>query len=458
MTSIQTPSRSMARYIHDRLRLYRIGLPFVLSITAGLVFGASVFVLRAKSDFQLISSISGHLSSLVETHDRPEMLKILKSIAAGRDVSLRVIHDGKIFANSGAGSELDSMPKPRSPFLSVSVHEFTAREMISTSVISRVDGPSVNSTIELATPIQPLILLSIAAMLLINILSLFFSRFYSNRITKLIRMAMKPVEDLEKLVEELVHLNSEPKLNPIGITELDNIQRVIVETRRSLSDATDRLAESRAKELLAESYQRLIHDLYTPVAALKEVVKKSQMTSSQNPKELSEKMVRLAGQVLNQVTTANENLNVESRVLENKDIRDCVSEATDQAVLAFQNDKGVVVRHKIPGTSVLIPHDPEYLKRAVSNLVSNALRASKKSVEVEIERNESSVFLRVSDDGDGIRPEELTALLHGRIQSKNADRPGFGLPSANHIARLHGGRLVYRASPLGGACFEMRLG
>lgn len=449
----------MARYVYDKLRLYRIGLPFTLSVTAGLIFGASVFALRAKSDLQLISSIAGHLSSLIETHDRPEMLKILKSIAEGRDVTLRVIHNGKVFANSGVGSELDSLPEPKSPIFSIAGHEFTGRKMISSTLISRVDGPEINSFIEISTPIQPLLLVSMLAMLLINLLSLLSSMLYSSRITKTIRMAMKPVEDLEKLVQELVHLDSEVKLNPIGITELDNIQRVIVETRRSLSDATDRLAQNRAKELLTGSYQRLIHDLYTPVAALKEVVKRSQLDSTENPKELNEKMVRLAGQVLNQVTTANQNLNFEARVLENKDIRECVNEATDQAVLAFQNDKGVVVSHKIPESSVLFPHDPEYLKRAVANLVSNALRASRKSVEVEIEKKGASVSVRVSDDGDGIQPEELTLLLHGRMQSQNnADRPGFGLPSANHIARLHGGRLIYKESPLGGACFEMRLG
>ncbi len=458
MSASSLPSVSMARYIHDKLKLYRIGLPLALSIAAGLTIGASVFALRAKSDLQLINSISGHLSSLVETHDRPEMLKILKSIANSRGVTLRVIHRGKIVASSAQGSELDSVFEHPKPIFAVAGHEFTTQEMISMLGIARIDGPKVDSMIEISTPIHPLLFFCLIVVLGILLLSFVSSQFYANQITRTIREALQPVEDLEKLVQGLTHFDTDPAYNSTGIRELDNIQGVIIETKRSLSDATDRLAQSKAKELVADTYGKLIHDLYTPVAALKESIKRVQASDSENLKTLNEKMVRLATQVFNQVTTANASLGHEPKILDHKDIRICVTEASDQAFMAFKNDKGVVVNHKIPNAPILVPHDPEYLKRAITNLVSNALRACRKVVEIEIEKKNATVTVRVSDDGKGIQPEELTLLLHGRTQSQNADRPGFGLPSANHIARLHGGRIVYSDSILGGACFEMRLG
>jgi signal transduction histidine kinase len=78
-------------------------------------------------------------------------------------------------------------------------------------------------------------------------------------------------------------------------------------------------------------------------------------------------------------------------------------------------------------------------------------------LEIEVERTPSFVAIRVSDDGSGIDQDDIGLLLQGRIASKDSERPGYGLPSANHIARLHGGRLVYRKSALGGACFEIRV-
>lgn len=76
---------------------------------------------------------------------------------------------------------------------------------------------------------------------------------------------------------------------------------------------------------------------------------------------------------------------------------------------------------------------------------------------VELEVKDALVAIRVSDDGKGVNQEDLRLLLHGRVQAQGANRPGYGLPSANHIARAHGGRIIYKTSSLGGACFEIRM-
>ena len=57
-----------------------------------------------------------------------------------------------------------------------------------------------------------------------------------------------------------------------------------------------------------------------------------------------------------------------------------------------------------------------------------------------------------------ITAEDRVAIyLQGRGKSKKEDRSNLGLSSVNHITQLHGGRVVYRKSKLGGACFELHL-
>ncbi|MGE3975297.1 MAG: sensor histidine kinase, partial [Bdellovibrionales bacterium] len=233
----------------------------------------------------------------------------------------------------------------------------------------------------------------------------------------------------------------------------------LIETQRALSDATDRLAQNKAKSLVADSYKRLIHDLYTPIAALRETIKDvdhTQLDSSALEKSAS-KISRLAEQILNQVSAGKENLSVEPSIFTEEDIRSCVLEASEQALLAFKNRDQVSFTGKLPDLPIVVPHDPEILRRAITNLVSNALRACKSVVEVELLVKENSVSVKVSDDGSGIEQSDVGLLLQGRTTSPGSSRPGFGLPSANHIARLHGGRIVYSKSPLGGACFEIRI-
>lgn len=102
-------------------------------------------------------------------------------------------------------------------------------------------------------------------------------------------------------------------------------------------------------------------------------------------------------------------------------------------------------------------HDSILLGRALSNLITNAIEAASKRVQVEISKIEDGVSIKVNDDGKGLEQEEVSLHLQGRGKSTKNERMGIGLASANHIIRSHGGKIIYQSSPLGGACFEVRL-
>jgi two-component system osmolarity sensor histidine kinase EnvZ len=96
------------------------------------------------------------------------------------------------------------------------------------------------------------------------------------------------------------------------------------------------------------------------------------------------------------------------------------------------------------------------IRRAVDNLISNAVRYGTKA-EVSVMVSEKSLRIRVEDNGPGI-PEErraeaikpFTRLDLARNQNKGGS-VGLGLAIANDIARAHGGILRLSASErLGG--------
>ncbi|NOT78480.1 MAG: ATP-binding protein [Bacteriovoracaceae bacterium] len=111
----------------------------------------------------------------------------------------------------------------------------------------------------------------------------------------------------------------------------------------------------------------------------------------------------------------------------------------------------------LPETPVLMRHDPALLKRAVVNLLENGLEASKSKVELSLDTNDQFTSIRVSDDGTGLSEDKVSLFLQGRGLSSKANRQAFGLSSSNHIARTHGGKIIYHKSNLGGASFEIRL-
>lgn len=449
---------SLAKYVHQSMRSYLIGLPIFLSVIAGFLVGGAVLALRASSDLHLIKAVAPHISTLVETQDRPEIMRLLAGISEERNVGILVVQDGRILASSRGVSELDRAFSPPRGFFGFESSRVGSDSLVTVAKVVRENGPETSTQILIFSPIAPLALSCLGVSLAVLVVGLLLGQFYAYAVTSAVKKAISPIETMDHAIRNLLGREETP-IQPTGVLELDHIQSSIHETRRALSDATDRLAEAKAKDLIAESYRRLIHDLYTPVAALREVTKVIQdaSTDSSLRDRANDRVIRLAEQVLNQVSTAKENLGNEPKLLSQADIRSCISEAAEQALLAFAKRDSVKVTQKLPEFPVMVPHDPENLRRAVSNLISNALRACKEVVEIELEKRDASVAIRVSDDGQGVNQDEVGLLLQGRMPSKDGGRPGYGLPSANHIARLHGGRLIYRESAMGGACFEIRI-
>jgi len=107
---------------------------------------------------------------------------------------------------------------------------------------------------------------------------------------------------------------------------------------------------------------------------------------------------------------------------------------------------------------VIAAHDPDLLQRAIINLLENGIDAAASKVRIALQRTRDGASITVSDDGPGMDESQVSLHLQGRGQSSKADRQAFGLSSANHIVRSHGGRIIYRQGELGGASFEIRLG
>jgi signal transduction histidine kinase len=102
-----------------------------------------------------------------------------------------------------------------------------------------------------------------------------------------------------------------------------------------------------------------------------------------------------------------------------------------------------------------------WLKRALRNLISNAVRYGKEA-QVSLLTRDGRVIIRVDDKGPGIPEEAIAAMLepfHRGEASRNraTGGAGLGLTLARAIAEQHGGELVLSNRPEGGLRAEIRL-
>lgn len=108
---------------------------------------------------------------------------------------------------------------------------------------------------------------------------------------------------------------------------------------------------------------------------------------------------------------------------------------------------------------VRVGGDPELLRRALDNLVQNALRhAPGGHVRLTVARRGAHAVVRVRDDGPGVEPTEREAIFGAGVRGRRARGAGrgLGLAIARQVAEAHGGALGLE--PLGpGATFRMTL-
>jgi signal transduction histidine kinase len=117
------------------------------------------------------------------------------------------------------------------------------------------------------------------------------------------------------------------------------------------------------------------------------------------------------------------------------------------------------VHLELDAAPVSVNGDPDRLQQLTAILVDNAVRHSPPGGTVHVTVAATPPFLRVEDEGSGIREEDLPHLFDRfwRAADAPAGGTGLGLSIAVWIAQHHGGSIRASNRPGGGARFEVQL-
>jgi signal transduction histidine kinase len=145
------------------------------------------------------------------------------------------------------------------------------------------------------------------------------------------------------------------------------------------------------------------------------------------------------------------------------DLGHVADEAADAfALLADSDGLRLVGRRAGPGLGVI--GDPEALRRAVDNLLSNAVRVSPPGAEIVLTtgRHGGWAWLAVRDHGPGIAPEHQERVFdrfwRGPDGTRRRDRgTGLGLAIVRQVVESHGGSVAVHSALGAGATFVLWL-
>lgn len=111
------------------------------------------------------------------------------------------------------------------------------------------------------------------------------------------------------------------------------------------------------------------------------------------------------------------------------------------------------------GTDLPVAGDPYELRRAIINLIANAIAATPEggTIRVRGDRSEGKVTVTIDDDGYGV-PAELRPALFTRFgRARSGGGSGLGLYIVRRIVEKHGGTVAFAPREPRGSSFTMTL-
>ena len=211
----------------------------------------------------------------------------------------------------------------------------------------------------------------------------------------------------------------------------------------------------------------LSHDLRSPLSSMIAMIELTKNKSSieeikdmlQNMEKNTYKTLHLAEQFL-QLSRASTSQHIEFHDI---DFNSLVLNAIDQ-LWALSNKLQVSIEYHFEHEELWTHGEPDLLERAITNLLSNALKHSYQgqSVMVSVKLHGTTIECCVVDTGSGIEVDELPHLfeMFRRTRGAGVERKqgiGLGLAFVDAVARRHSGTVDVSSNPGQGSSFCLKI-
>lgn len=328
------------------------------------------------------------------------------------------------------------------------------------AVLSIAAGMWLAASVMLVSPHDLTVLLSVAA--IAGLVSLALAAILGRSLVRNSRQliaATRRIGTEEEMGEQLRHSSNEFAALAIELTATNN-----------------RLAESRAREALAENSRRelvawISHDLRTPLAGIRAMAEALEDGMVDEPERYYVKVRTQVDRMSGMVDDLNELSRIHSGSLrlsmQTVSLYDLISDVVAElGPLAASRSISLVGDG---ARDLTILGDPRELSRVVGNLVMNSIQHSPEGSPITVSAGQSDdglAVISVIDAAGGIPENDLGRVFEAGWRASNSRTPetaiarsggaGLGLAIVQGIVQAHRGRVVVQNVP-GGCRFDVFL-
>ncbi|WP_145531281.1 ATP-binding protein [Yersinia kristensenii] len=281
---------------------------------------------------------------------------------------------------------------------------------------------------------------------------LFFSTFLAWNLTR-------PMRQLRAGFERVAQGDLSVRLLPVMRRRHDEL----TEVARDFDSMAERLKE------LVSAREQLLHDvsheLRSPLARLQLAIG----LARQNPKNVenslqrieheSERLDKMIGELLALSRAENHNIADDDEYF---DLHQLVAVVVNDARYEAQVPGVEILLQVAPQVDYTVKGNAELMRRAIDNIVRNALRFSTQGQQVKVALSlvDKSYQIQVLDQGPGVDESKLSSIFDPfvRVQSALSGKGyGLGLAITRKVILAHGGQVEARNGEQGGLVITLRV-
>jgi len=228
--------------------------------------------------------------------------------------------------------------------------------------------------------------------------------------------------------------------------------------------------ELRLASLKSDFVSTVSHELRTPLTSIRylsELLLRGRVSNEERKQEYYETITNESEHLSRLIDNILDFSRIEAGMKEYRFSDTDMAELTRDVVSQFQaqsSQDGFIVKSHISDQMSDASVDNAATSQALFNLLDNALKYSGESREIFLSAwsDEDSVFLRVRDEGIGIREEEQERIFEKFYRSEHSRDSsirgsGIGLTLVAHIVKAHGGEVLLESDLGNGTEVTMRL-
>jgi two-component system, NtrC family, nitrogen regulation sensor histidine kinase NtrY len=292
------------------------------------------------------------------------------------------------------------------------------------------------------------------------LLGLMLSFWTASRVTR-------PLRDLASSVRDVAMGQWDTRAKVSSSDEVGQLARNFNGMTEQLVEQRDRMIQAERVAAWRELARRLAHELKNPLFPLQITVENLQRARETSPEQFDEvfrestsTLLAELGHLKTIIGRFSDFAKMPAPRLEPVDVNQISREVIQlfEAQLRAPGRPPIETKLQLAAEVAEVPADPEQLRRALRNLVLNALDAMPQggTLTIRTAGRDGKVAVEVADTGEGLTPEECDRLFTPYYTTKQHGT-GLGLAIVQSVVSDHKGTITVHSEPGKGTTFRIEL-